>query len=220
MLLQLAFQDFGMFFVILIAIVTALTFHEYAHAFVANMLGDKTAEHMGRMTLNPIAHIDPWGLLMVLLVGFGYAKPVPYNPRFLKHPRRDSVYIGIAGPLSNILLASLFAIAMRFVDPDLVFLRTGASSSLLEPFLLFGMWINIALAVFNLLPIPPLDGSKLLIALLDKPKHARTLHFIERNGPMLLLVVIAVDLFGGIGFFSAIFNALGSIFLRLFGFPV
>ena len=129
MLLGLAFSQPLLFIAILLAIVVALTFHEFAHAYVAYRLGDRTAERMGRLTLNPQAHLDPVGFLMILVAGFGYARPVPFNPVFLKHRRRDPVLISFAGPLSNVLMATIFAYALKYFAPMLGFSNQSHSCS-------------------------------------------------------------------------------------------
>lgn len=211
MLLSLAFSEPLLFIALILGIVIALSFHEFSHAFVAFKLGDPTAERMGRLTLNPLAHLDPVGFMMLLVAGFGYAKPVPYNPAFLKHRVRDSVLIGLAGPISNVLMAMVFAIVLRGLLPSLGF------SNLLIQFLFFTAFININLAVFNMIPVPPLDGSKMLLALLSAPKYARARFTLETQGPFILLLLIIVDAIGGIGIFAGLFQFFGSSFFHLMG---
>jgi Zn-dependent protease len=214
MLLGLAFTQPLLFAAILVAIVVALTFHEYAHAYVASRLGDPTADRMGRLTLDPLAHLDPVGFLMILIAGIGYARPVPFNPAYLKNRRRDPVLIGFAGPASNILMATVFALVLKYVSPEL------GASNLLVTFLFFASVINVNLAVFNLIPVPPLDGSKALLALLDGPRHARARMLIETRGPLILLFIILVDAVGGIGIISPIFHAIDNLFFRLLGLNI
>lgn len=214
MLLSLLFSQPLLFIAIVLAIVIALTFHEYAHAAVAYALGDRTAERMGRMTLNPLVHLDPVGFLMVLVVGFGYAKPVPYNPANLERQRLDPVLIGIAGPGANILMAFAFGFVLKVYDPML------ASTSMLTPFLFYTTTINLMLAVFNLIPIPPLDGSKVLLAIFHDYKWAKVREAVLRHGPFILLLLILVDAVGGVGIFSWLFNFVGSSFFRLLGIPI
>lgn len=214
MLLGTLFTQPLLFIAILLAIIIALTFHEYAHAIVARLLGDRTAEQMGRLTLNPIAHLDPLGFAMLLLAGFGYAKPVPYNPFVLKHKRRDPVLIGLAGPASNILMATAFAIVLKIVGPQL------GTGNLLVQFLYIAAFININLAIFNLLPIPPLDGSKMMLSILHGQKWASVRDWLTRQGPFALLILIIVDSFGGFGLFGRLFGFFGSAFFALLGIPV
>lgn len=158
----------------------SLTVHEYAHGYVAYKCGDNTAMWNGRLTLNPIKHLDPIGTVMMLFFGFGYAKPVPINPRNFKHYRRDLCLVAIAGPLSNILL-SLIGMIVLYVSllfmPNTFALITSSSykyfigasnfSILYLEFILTFIFSNITLAVFNLLPIPPLDGSRIVSSLLS-----------------------------------------------------
>ncbi|MGI6404443.1 MAG: site-2 protease family protein [Oscillospiraceae bacterium] len=141
-----------------------LPVHEFAHAYVADKLGDDTARRQGRLTLNPIRHLDLWGSLLLIFVGFGYAKPVPVDARRFRHPKRDMALTAAAGPLSNILMSILLlAVFKMFFYTGLSNIRTVAIFlSILEIIII----VNLGLAVFNLLPIPPLDGSKLLGAIL------------------------------------------------------
>ena len=134
----------------------ALVFHEFSHGWVANKLGDPTAKYSGRLTLNPIAHLDMMGSLMILFVGFGWAKPVPVDSRYLANPRTDMMKIAFAGPASNLLLAFIAGTFIRFTG------NLGPLSSMLMMF----TQINIMLAVFNMIPIPPLDGSQIFSGLM------------------------------------------------------
>jgi len=200
-----------LFIAVLLAIIIALTVHEYAHAAVARLLGDPTAERAGRLTLNPLSHLDPVGFLMLMVAGFGYAKPVPFDPRYLKHPRRDSVLVGFAGPASNVVMAVAFALALKFFSLSL------GPDNLLISFLYLSAMLNVNLAVFNLIPIPPLDGSHALSALLHHPKWNRLRYVLQTQGPMILLLLIILDSIGGIGIFSAIFGTINTYFFHLFG---
>ncbi len=170
--------------------------HEYAHAFVATKLGDDTPRLQGRLTLNPMAHIDAMGALMILLVGFGYAKPVSVNARRFKNPKGGMALTALAGPVSNVLMALIFAILGNILN--LVFLKVGYSESnfaLFQALYLFfslAAQINASLAVFNLLPIPPLDGSKIL-ALVIPPKYYFRYMQYERY---IITVVFALIFFG------------------------
>ena len=138
-----------------------LPVHEYAHALIATKLGDNTARLKGRLTLAPLAHIDPMGALMILLVGFGYAKPVPVNPRNFKNPKAGMALTAIAGPVSNILMALIFMILANGLS--VVYAYTGVVfANAAVTFFVAAAGINASLAVFNLLPIPPLDGSRIV----------------------------------------------------------
>lgn len=146
----------------LVTFMCALTFHEFCHALAAYLLGDNTAKRLGRLTLNPRAHIDPLGLLLLILIQFGWAKPVPFNPNNFTYPRLYSVIVGLAGPFSNITLASLSMILLHHA-PDFL---SSDWLILWKEFFTISIWINVMLGVFNLLPIPPLDGSHLIRALM------------------------------------------------------
>lgn len=140
------------FTIYIVALIIALTIHEAAHAYMANLLGDNTAKLMGRLTLNPLAHLDLWGSILMLLVGFGWGKPVMVDIRKFENPKMDNLTVSLAGPLSNFLLAIILGLMIRFL-PLSPILQTGLS---------IGVFFNLTLMIFNLLPIPPLDGSKIL----------------------------------------------------------
>ncbi len=170
-----------------LVIVPSAIIHEYAHGFAADKLGDPTARYAGRLTLNPKAHIDPWGtvlmpvLLSFLTAGrflFAYAKPVPYNPYNLKNQKWGPALVAVAGPMSNFLLAFSFAMLIRFLP-----------LSDLTQFLYIIVYANVLLLVFNLVPVPPLDGSKILYALLPAGSE-KIIHFLERNSFLILLLFI------------------------------
>ena len=199
-------------------ILLALTFHEYAHAYVANRLGDDTAKQSGRLTLNPLRHLDPLGTIMIFLVHFGWAKPVPVNPYRLKNPKKDMLWISAAGPLSNMVLALASGILLRILKAAG---ETPAQTSflgLLMDVVFMSLQINLALAIFNILPIAPLDGSKILSGLLPD-RFGKMFYFMERYGPFILLGLIifgratGVSILGGIiwpfvKFFSGIFAGI------------
>ncbi|OIO45414.1 MAG: hypothetical protein AUJ24_00670 [Parcubacteria group bacterium CG1_02_36_42] len=155
MLIQLLFTDPLLFLIIGIGILLALSIHEYSHAQMADFLGDPTAKYQGRLTINPLAHLDLFGTLLLFLFGFGWGKPVPFNPYNLRNPKQGEFLVGLAGPLSNFLTAVISGFIFRFFP----FLTN-------SPFLIYFVWINIILAVFNLLPIPPLDGSHVFLNIL------------------------------------------------------
>jgi Zn-dependent protease len=199
-------------------ILLALTFHEYAHAFVANRYGDDTAKQSGRLTLNPLRHLDPLGTIMIFLVHFGWARPVPVNPHRLKNPKKDMPWISAAGPLANMVLALVSGILLRLIfatggKPDQY-----SITGLLTFMLIMSLQINLALAIFNVLPIAPLDGSKILFGLLPS-RHEGKIYFLERYGPFILIGLIVFGQFTGVsvlgsliwpfvGFFSKIFAGM------------
>ncbi|MBD3234297.1 MAG: site-2 protease family protein [candidate division Zixibacteria bacterium] len=168
----------------------AITIHEYAHGWMALRKGDPTAYYAGRLTLNPIYHLDLFGTIALFLIGFGWAKPVPVNPGNLRDPQKDNLWISLAGPGSNMLCALIFGIIIRFLDfSGMAFYDTSSVSAVLVSMLIFAMQINIILAVFNMIPIPPLDGSHILEGLL--PRESLGWYYrIERYGPMILMGII------------------------------
>ena len=208
-LLSLLFQEPLLFFVLVGALVFTLSIHEASHAWVGSLLGDSTAKRMGRLTINPLAHLDPIGFLMILLVGFGYAKPVPYNPYNLTYPRWGPALIAAAGPLSNLLFGIVCSILYGFIEPNL-----GGDNLLVLTFWFLGH-INFALMIFNLIPLPPLDGSKALLAVLAGPQHERARMMIETQGPTILFALIMVDLLLNIGVFSWISRLSDALFRLL-----
>ena len=184
---------------ILGGLVVCLTVHEFSHALVATRMGDRLAKSMGRLTLNPLAHLDPLGGLMVLMVGFGWAKPVPVNPLALRgDPRRGMAIVAFAGPLSNTLMAALLCIPFKagvvaWPNTYASFLQS-PTEQLIATVLFILIMINLLLAVFNLIPVAPLDGSKAILGLL--PRHlAEAFRRLEPWGPGVLLTVILLDWF-------------------------
>lgn len=191
----------------LFIIIPSAIFHEYAHGWMANQLGDPTAKYAGRLTLNPVVHIDKWGtlimplLLLVVTQGsflFAYAKPVPYNPYNLKNQKWGPAAVAVAGPISNFFLAFVFGQLMRYIPG-------GSLSTLLSVV----VYANVLLAVFNLLPIPPLDGSKLLYAVLPDSMW-KVKQILEQYGFFILLAFIMVG-------FSWIHPIINFIYLFLIG---
>jgi Zn-dependent protease len=177
------------------AVLWAISFHEFCHGYMAYRLGDPTAKLQGRLTLNPLSHLDPIGALMLVLVRFGWAKPVPIDTRFFKNPKRDIILVSLAGAGGNILTAAFFGIIVRrllFMVP-----MSPRIGTLVYIFVTLMIIINLNLAVFNLLPIPPLDGSKLLYVLLP-PSQMKYYYWIERYGFYILLIMLALGLFQGV----------------------
>jgi len=173
----------------------ALTVHELAHGYVAYRLGDPTAKNEGRLTLNPLKHLDPLGVLAFIIMKIGWAKPVPVNPRYFKNPRKDMLLVALAGPGSNILLAIASA-ALAHLMVALPFLPFFILQPLVA-MLAASVWINIMLAVFNCIPIPPLDGSKVLMSLLP-PATAYGYAKLEPFGFLLLLGLFYTGIIGWI----------------------
>lgn len=198
----------------LVAFVVALTFHEFSHALVAKLQGDDTAERMGRLTLNPVPHIDPIGLLAVMFAGFGWAKPVPYNSYNLRDQRVGPVLVAAAGPLSNLVLFLIAGLAFK----GLAAAQLVAPDSALWGFLSALMGVNVVLFAFNLIPIPPLDGSKVLLLALQHPRYNRLRYQIESQGPSLLIMLILADalLLNGV-FFGTLVGFFSGLAFRLLG---
>jgi len=165
-------------------LVFALVFHEFSHAWVANQLGDPTAKYAGRLTLNPLAHLDIFGSIMILFVGFGWAKPVPVDSRYLGNPRIDMMKIAFAGPASNLLLALISGTIIR---------TTGYMGSLTTMLVMFTQ-INIMLAVFNMIPISPLDGSQIFSGFMVR-RNPDMVYKLQIYGPQILMGLILFGMF-------------------------
>ena len=169
----------------------ALTIHELAHGLVAASLGDPTARLAGRLTLNPLKHLDPLGTLAFFLIKFGWAKPVPVNPAYFRRPRQDMLWVALAGPLSNLLLALVSALLVKLLQPLLQIAPGALTQAIVLPLaamLVASVWINLVLAVFNFLPVPPLDGGRILAGLLPEGM-ARGLRRVEPYGFVLVLLL-------------------------------
>jgi Zn-dependent protease len=183
----------------LIVLVIAFTIHEFAHAWTATQLGDDTPRINGRLTLNPIAHLDPIGSLVLLFAGFGWAKPVPVNPYALqRHSSSALMWVSLAGPLSNFLMAILAAIPFRagLADVNAGFATSTTFFPSFSKILIEFLYINLVLMLFNLIPLAPLDGEKILESFAP-PSWWRTLDNIRPYGPMILLVIaIVLPMFG------------------------
>ena len=203
------------------SLVMAITVHEFSHAYVATSLGDRTAFNLGRLSLNPIRHLDPVGSVLILLAGFGWGKPVPVSPAFLRIGQRIGMaMVSLAGPLSNVIAAAAFGIAIRadvagLAGPEFTVGRF-EGGALIEYALESLVRWNLVLAVFNLLPIAPLDGFKVALGVLPRDAanaYART----ERYGPGILLILILAGIVFGIPVFSTVIwpvvNLFGEIIL-------
>lgn len=212
MFYQLFNNPFG-FIIWIAALIAAINIHEYAHALAAERLGDPTPRLAGRLTLDPRAHLDPLGTLMLFLVQFGWGKPVPFDPFNLRNPRRDSAIISLAGPTANILLAimcSLFLTLLKNSAPMIPLSLLSVVQIILEPILI----LNVSLAVFNLVPIHPLDGFKIVEGIL--PENAgRQWAQLESLG-MIMMIILVFPIFGSspvLSIISAIVNIIINILL-------
>lgn len=187
MLINALFTEPVLFFAIVIGIVYAITVHEFSHALGAYLQGDHTARDMGRLTLNPMAHLDPLGFILVLLAGFGWGKPTPFNPYNLRFRRFGPAIVGLCGPLSNLLSGLVFGVLL------LVVTRMGfAANTFLPSFLFMIVFVNFLLGLFNLIPIPPLDGSKIFFPLFPPSWEGLKMN-LERYGAQILIAVIVFD---------------------------
>lgn len=178
------------FLIVFISLILVVSIHEFAHAFVADRLGDSTPKLQGRLTLNPLAHLDLFGTILLLLVGFGWGKPVMFDPYNLRNPRRDAALISLAGPASNLLFAILAAITYRialvFIFPPAIFFNI----------LFFIIYFNLLLAFFNLIPIHPLDGGKIFTGFLPASEAREADIFLKRYG-LIILIFLVFPIFGG-----------------------
>ncbi|MDL2258465.1 site-2 protease family protein [Eubacteriales bacterium OttesenSCG-928-K08] len=194
------------------AILIAFSFHEWAHAYSAYKLGDPTARNLGRMTVNPLRHIDPIGFATLLLFGFGWAKPVPVNPRNFKNYRKDDIIVSLAGVATNFVLAivGVFAINLFFVF--------NGSNEIIYRMLIYFCSINLSLMIFNLIPIPPLDGSHVLESLLIRKVGPKPFLFLSKYGYLILIILMFTGIIGdvlGLGV-SAIYSGLNKMVGGLF----
>jgi len=199
-MLGFLFSNPILFFVWLAALVVAITVHEFAHAWTAVRLGDPTPKIQGRLTLNPLAHMDPLGTLMLLVVRFGWGKPVQFDPFNLENPKRDAAIISLAGPVSNLIVAGGLSILARLGVPVIF----------VTPFI----FLNVVLAVFNLLPIHPLDGGKILIGLLP-PKDAAQVDIFLRQYGLFILLLLIFPTWQGMSPVSYLINPVISFLLNL-----
>ena len=205
--------DYLIFILIVIALVFALCIHEFAHGYIAYINGDDTAYRMGRLTLNPLNHLDPIGSMMILFIGFGYAKPVPVNPMNLNNPRIDMIKVAAAGPISNFILSFLgiflFTILSKF----------GLLENSYKIFFTYFIMINTYLGLFNLIPIYPLDGGQIFgnfIAKYDRNIFTK----LNKYGPKILLGVIIFSIFTDISILSWVLNGPAELMISTFSFIV
>ncbi len=207
MFIRLLFQDPLIFVLVAVALVICLTLHEFAHAYSAHKLGDDTAKNLGRMTLDPRSHLDPLGTILILLVGFGWGRPVPFNPYNLKNPKRDSAIIALAGPVANFVLAGVLALIFHLVTYTSV-----PALEMLQMFLYFTIMYNLILGIFNLIPVHPLDGFKVVNGLLPPALSIQWMQ-LAPYGIYILLFLIVID---GT---SMVVNPLLALFMGFLGLP-
>lgn len=205
MLLFNLFSNPIIFLGVIIALLVAITIHEFAHAWMANFFGDPTAKTMGRLSLNPFVHLDLMGTIFLLLAGFGWGKPVIVNPRNFKNPKLDNLTVSLAGPLSNLILAIILGLIYRFVTLP----------NLLELFLFLLIFYNLVLMIFNLIPIPPLDGSKILGLFIGEESFAR---FQQIGISLLFLLIIFSYFFPSV--FTTLTKIIGFFFTLITGKPI
>jgi len=205
------------FLIWLAALLIAISIHEASHAWTANRLGDPTARFAGRITLNPLVHLDPLGTLMLLFTGFGWGKPVPFDPYNLRDPHRDSALISLSGPASNLILAVIFSLLWRLISYFFPLSHT-ILALIFFPFI----QLNIALGIFNLIPLHPLDGGKILIGLLPQEKAYNIEEFLNRYS-LITFILLLLPLFQGHSLLDLIIRPLISglqMFLVPMGNPV
>jgi len=185
------------FFLWAIALIIAITIHEFSHAWAADRLGDPTPRVSGRLNLNPLSHLDPVGTLAILLIGFGWGKPVVFDPYNLRDPRRDAALISLAGPVSNLILATLLSVIVKVFIPGY---------SLFTLFAVPTITLNVMLAIFNLVPVYPLDGEKILAGFLS-PQLAREYSSIMRQYGTLILIFLLLPI-GGVSPIAALISPI------------
>lgn len=222
-MLQILSDDPAAFLLLALSLVGAIALHEFSHALAADLQGDRLPRAMGRLTLNPLRHLDPLGTLCIVLAGFGWGKPVEFRLQALASRRFGGAIVALAGPLMNVLLALIAAVVLTPLteltsdlsgDDVQAVVRAGAIGllPLIPRFLFYFLSINVLLAVFNLLPVPPLDGSRLLTIFLP-PRRQPIIYFLDRYGILILLVIV---FFGG-GLLRPLFRFAGEVILDLAG---
>jgi Zn-dependent protease len=202
-MLSTLFTNPLLFLIYAIGLVLAISIHEYAHARISDQLGDPTPRSQGRLTLNPRAHLDPLGTLALLFLGFGWGRPVMFDPYNLRNPRRDSAFIALAGPVSNIIFAVVLSIIMHLVGGDLL-------STVLSILIM----MNISLAIFNLVPVFPLDGEKILGGFLP-PDLYREFALIMHQYGTIILILLLLPIAGGSSPISALISPAISFVAKL-----
>lgn len=177
-------------------IIIGITFHEAAHGYVSHWLGDPTPKNQGRLSLNPLAHIDPMGFIALLLVGFGWGKPVMIDPRYYKKPKRDELLVSLAGVTTNLIIAILFAIIQILIIDTGFAYSLGASWNVINVIIQYIVFVNLVLMCFNLLPIPPLDGFSVLTQIFDLRRYD-WYYKVYSNGFFILMLLVFIGALDG-----------------------
>ncbi len=201
MIFQLLFSEPLLFVAVFLALVASITVHEFSHVLAARLQGDKTGEYAGRLTLNPLAHLDLYGTIAILLIGFGWGKPAPFNPYNLKFKRFGPAIVALAGPVSNFLMIIIFGIFLKLLFPIM------GGDNYLTIFLIILVSFNAVLMIFNLIPIPPLDGSHILEGILGS-KFANISQKLKIYGPRILFGLIFISIFLNIPIFSYVISPI------------
>jgi len=213
MIFQLLFTEPILFIAIFLALVASITVHEFSHVLAARLQGDKTGEYAGRLTLNPFAHLDLFGTIAILLIGFGWGKPAPFNPYNLKYKRFGPAIVALAGPVSNFLMIIFFGLLLKFFFPII------GENNYLTIFLIVLVSFNAVLMIFNLIPIPPLDGSHILEGLLGT-KFANISEKLKIYGPRILFGLIFISIFLNIPVFSYIISPITHLISQALQVPL
>jgi Zn-dependent protease len=213
MIIGYLFSDPILFFAIFIALIISITVHEFSHVFTARLLGDRTGEYAGRLTLNPLVHLDLFGTIAILLVGFGWGKPAPFNPYNLRYQRFGPALVALGGPLSNFLLIIVFGIILKILYPIL------GPENYLTIFLAIMVTFNGVLMIFNLIPIPPLDGSHILKGIFGS-RFSNIAGYLDLYGPRILMGLIFLSILLGIPIFGYIIRPVISLISGAFGVPL
>ena len=193
----------------------AITCHELSHGLVALHFGDPTAQRAGRLTMNPISHLDPMGTVAIFLIGLGWAKPVPVDARYFANPKRHMLWVALAGPGSNMVLAFISGLIIQYMNANQTLFNSSFIADNFAKMIYLSLQINLMLAVFNLLTIPPLDGSKMLYSLLP-PKYEYIAYNLERYGPMILIGLIVFGWVTRVPILWAFIGPFVVFFSRLF----
>jgi len=210
-MLNILFENPIAFFILVPILLMSLAIHEFAHALAADKLGDPTARYLGRVTINPLAHLDPIGTLLLLFAGFGWGKPVPFNPINLHNPKRDGALISFAGPFSNIVIAVITALLVHLLSKAGVNPYASVLTTILFVVAQVVITLNLTLAFFNLIPIHPLDGFKVVYGLLPTNLASQWIQ-MESMGMIILLIMVMTSSVG------SIINPLVSFSLNILGF--